>query len=106
MSGHTAVNYRKATITANQPQSVTTFVGIRFDHGYFQWRKSSVPTSGIKVTRLTDGTNTVATTPTLNIAATTTADTGNNYFIVVSNPGAVSPANATVTVMLPHRIRR
>lgn len=99
------VNYHKATITANQPQSVTTFVGVptsltaNSTGGSLpitnQWYKGS--------TKLTDGTEYSGTaTPTLSIAATTTADTGNNYFLVVSNPGgSVTSQLATVTVMVP-----
>jgi hypothetical protein len=100
-----SVNYHKATIVANQPQSVTTFVGVptsltaNQNGGSLpitnQWYKGT--------TRLTDGTEYTSTaTPTLNIAATTTTDTANNYFIVVSNPGgSVTSQLATVTVMLP-----
>jgi hypothetical protein len=99
------VNYRKATITANQPQSVTTFVGTPTSITATssggtppissQWYKGA--------TLLTDGSEyTGTTTPTLNIAATTTTDSGNNYFIVVSNPGgSVTSQLATVTVMVP-----
>jgi len=100
-----SVNYHKATITANQPQSVTTFVGVPTSitatetGGSLpianQWYKGA--------TLLTDGSEyTGTTTPTLTIAATTTADSGNNYFIVVSNPGgSVTSQLATVTVMVP-----
>ncbi len=99
------VNYHKATITANQPQSVTTFVGVptsltATETGgslpiTYQWYKGT--------TRLTDGTEYSDTaTTTLNIAATTTTDTGNNYFLVVSNAGgSVTSQLATVTVMVP-----
>jgi len=99
------VNYRKATITASQPQSVTTFVGVPTSitatetGGSLpianQWYKGT--------TRLADGGEYTGTaTPTLTIAASTTADTANNYFIVVSNPGgSVTSQLATVTVMLP-----
>lgn len=99
------VNYRKATITANQPQSVTTFVGtptsITAGNGggtppiTNQWYKGTTP--------LTDGTEYSGTaTSTLNISATTTSDTASNYFIVVSNPaGSVTSQLATVTVTLP-----
>ena len=41
-------------------------------------------------------------TPTLCIAATTTADSGTNYYIVVSNlGGSVTSSVATVSVMTP-----
>ena len=99
------VNYRKATITAGQPQSVTTFVGtptslIANNSGGTppitnQWYKGN--------TLLTDGSEYTGTTAsTLNIAATTTTDSATNYFIVVSNPGgSVTSSLATVTVMTP-----
>jgi hypothetical protein len=99
------VNYHKATITANQPQSVTTFVGVPTSLTANQ-TGGSLPIANQwykGATLLTDGTEySGTTTPTLSIAATTTADTGNNYFIVVSNPGgSVTSQLATVTVMLP-----
>jgi hypothetical protein len=99
------VSYRKATITAGQPQSVTTFVGTptsltATETGATppvtsQWYKGS--------TLLTDGSEYTGTTSSaLNIAATTTADSGNNYFIVYSNPGgSVTSSVASVTVMVP-----
>jgi hypothetical protein len=99
------VNYRKATITAGQPQSVTTFVGTptsltATESGAtppvtYQWYKGA--------TQLSDtGDFTGSTTTTLNIAATTTTDSGTNYFIVVSNPGgSVTSILATVSVVAP-----
>jgi hypothetical protein len=52
---------------------------------------------------LTDGVEfSGTTTPTLDIAASTTGDSGNNYFLVVSNAGgSVTSILATVTVMVP-----
>src|SRR5262249_33433647 len=99
------VNYHKATITANQPQSVTTFVGVPTSLTANQ-TGGSLPIANQwykGATLLTDGTEySGTTTPTLSIAATPTADSGNNYFIVVSNPGgSVTSQLATVTVMLP-----
>ena len=103
--GILAVSYHKATITANQPQSVTTFVGTptSITAGQSggslpitnQWYKGT--------TRLTDGSEYSGTaTSTLTINANTTADTAANYFIVVSNPGgSVTSQLATVTVTLP-----
>ena len=99
------VTYRKATITAGQPQSVTTFVGTPTSLTAtqtgatppvtYQWYKGAI--------QLTDNGEYIGTTtPTLNIAASTTADSGNNYFIVVSNAaGSVTSILATVTVMVP-----
>ncbi len=100
-----AISYRKATITAGQPQSVTTFVGTptsltATESGAtppvaYQWFRGS--------TMLTDGVEfSGTTTPTLDIAASTTGDSGNNYFLVVSNAGgSVTSILATVTVMVP-----
>jgi len=101
-----AVNYHLPTISAGQPQSVTTFVGtptslIAGQSGgtapvTSQWYKGS--------TTLTDGTEYSGTqnSPTLTIAATTTADSGNNYYIVYTNPGgSVTSSLATVTVIVP-----
>jgi hypothetical protein len=99
------VSYRKATIAPGQPQSVTTFVGTPTSLTANssggtppvtnQWYKGS--------TQLADsGDYSGTATPTLTIAATTTADSGTNYYIVVSNPGGnVTSTLATVTVMVP-----
>jgi hypothetical protein len=99
------VIYRKATINAGQPAATITFTNVPTSltagetGGSLpitnQWFKGS--------TLLTDGTEFTGTaTSTLNIAATTTADTAANYYLVVSNPGgSVTSALASVTVLLP-----
>jgi len=99
------INYHLATITAGQPASVTTFTNLptaltASEAGASppvtnQWYAGS--------TLLMDGSEFSGTqTPTLNIAATTTADTATNYYLVVSNPGgSVTSVLASVTVLIP-----
>jgi hypothetical protein len=99
------VNYRLASINSGQPQSVTTFVGTPTSITAGQSGATAPVTSQWYkgTTLLPEGSEYSGTqTPTLTIAATTTADTGNNYFIVYTNPGgSVTSAVATVTVMTP-----
>lgn len=99
------VKYRLATITSGQPASAETFTNVPTsltagESGAtlpvtYQWFMGK--------TMLTDGTEFSGTaTPTLNIAASTTADTANNYYVVVSNAGgSVTSQLATVTVLIP-----
>jgi hypothetical protein len=105
------VNYKKATISAGQPQAVTTFVGtptsLSADESgatlpvTYQWYKGA--------TKLTDGeyanssgSYTGTGSSVLTINATTTADTATNYYIVYSNGGGnVTSVLASVTVMTP-----
>ncbi len=106
------VNYQKATISAGQPQSVTTFVGtptsLNADESgatqlvTYQWYKGT--------TLLTDGSEysgssgayNGAGTSALTIYANTSVDTATNYYIVYSNlAGSVTSSLASVTVMLP-----
>lgn len=95
------VTYRKASITG-QPQPVTTFVGVP--------TTISVTTAGGSppitnqwfegTTMLTDGGEySGSATTALTIAANTTADSGTNYYLVVSTPGgSVTSALVSVTV--------
>jgi len=95
------VSYHKASITG-QPQPVTTFVGVPATVSATasggsppvtnQWYKGT--------TLLTDGGEYSGTgTPNLTIAANTTADSANNYFLVVSTAGgSVTSSLAAVTV--------
>ncbi len=99
------VDYHTAVIAPGEPQSVTTFVGTPTsitanESGAtppvtYQWYQGS--------TALSDtGDFSGSATPTLSIAATTTADSGANYRIVVSNPGgSVTSSVATVSVIVP-----
>jgi hypothetical protein len=99
------VDYHLAIIAAGQPQSVTTFVGTPTsitanESGAtppvtFQWY--------LGTTALSDtGDYSGTATPTLNIAATTTADSGTDYRVVVSNlGGSVTSSVATVSVIVP-----
>jgi hypothetical protein len=99
------VNYHTAIINAGEPQSVTTFVGTPTsitanESGAtppvtFQWYRGA--------TILSDaGDFSGSATPTLGIAATTTADSGTNYYVVVSNlGGSVTSSVATVSVITP-----
>ena len=99
------VKYRTATINAGQPLSVTTFVGYPTSLTAnqtgatppvtYQWYRGT--------TALSDtGDFTGSATPVLGISATTTSDSGANYYIVVSNPGgSVTSSVATVTVLVP-----
>ena len=99
------VNYHKAVIAAGEPQSVTTFVGTptsltATENGAtppvtYQWYRGT--------TALSDtGDFSGSATTTLNIAATTTADSGANYYIVASNPGgSVTSSVASVSVIIP-----
>jgi hypothetical protein len=99
------VNYHLATISAGQPQSVTTFVGTPTSISASQAGATPPVTSQWYkgTTLLTDGSEYSGTlTATLNIAATTTADTAANYYIVYTNPGgSVTSSLASVTVMVP-----
>jgi hypothetical protein len=99
------VNYHLATISAGQPQSVTTFVGTPTSITAGQSGATTPVTSHwYKGTTLLSegGEYTDTTTPTLNIAATTTSDTANNYYIVYTNPGgSVTSVLASVTVQVP-----
>ena len=99
------VNYHVATISAGQPQSVTTFVGTPTSvTATYSGASQPVTNQWYKgTTMLSDAGDYSGTkTTTLNIAATATTDTGNNYYLVVSNPGgSVTSSVATVTVILP-----
>lgn len=100
-----SVNYHLATITAGQPASVTTFTNLPATLTATsaggtppvtnQWYQGA--------TMLTDGTEfSGSQTPTLTIAANTTNDTANNYYLVVSNPGgSVTSILASVIVEIP-----
>lgn len=99
------VKYHLATINAGQPQSVTTFLGVPTtltanqtggtEPLTYQWYKGA--------SILSDGSEYTGTdNPALAISATTTSDTANNYFLVISNPGGnVTSTLATVTVLAP-----
>ena len=110
-----AVNYHVATISAGQPQSVTTFLGVptsltasevgATEPVTSQWFSCNLVTAGNIITNsvmLSDtGDFTGSATPTLNIAASTTNDAG-HYYIVYSNPGgSVTSAVALVTIAIP-----
>ena len=106
------VNYRKATISAGQPQSVTTFVGtptsLTADESgatqpvTYQWYKGATMLTDAGEYVGSTGSYNGSGTSTLTINATTTSDTATNYYIVYSNPaGSVTSSLATVTVMLP-----
>ena len=101
-----SVNYHLAIIAAGEPQSLTTtFTNVPVlltanENGATppvtnQWYRGTQ--------LLTDNSEFTGTaTPTLTINATTTSDSGNNYYIVVSNPGgSVTSALATVSVIIP-----
>jgi len=100
-----AVNYHKATISAGQPQSVTTFVG--------QTTSLTANESGATLPVTNQwyfGTNALTDinefsgsgTSTLMITSATTNDTGTNYYIVVSNAGgSVTSSPASVTILAP-----
>ncbi|PWU20250.1 MAG: hypothetical protein C5B50_04375 [Verrucomicrobia bacterium] len=99
------VNYKKATITAGQPASVTTFVGTPTALTATQSGATPPVTSQWYkgATQLADaGDYTGTTSTTLNIAANSTADSGTNYYIVFSNGGgSVTSVLASVTVLIP-----
>ncbi len=105
------VNYRKATISAGQPSSVTTFVGtptsINADEAggtpslTYQWYKGTTALTGGEYGNV-NGTYSGSGSATLTINATTTADTATNYYIVYSNGGgSVTSTLASVTVITP-----
>jgi len=106
------VNYKKATINAGQPQSVTTFVGtptsLTADETgatmpvTYHWYKGTTALSdGIDYTG-TSGSYAGTGTSTLTINAALTSETATNYYIVYSNQGgSVTSSVASVTVTLP-----
>ena len=105
------VNYRKATIAAGQPTSVTTFVGtpttIKADEAggtpsvTYQWYKGTTALTVGEYANV-NGTYSGAGSAALTINATTTADTATNYYIVYSNGGgAVTSTLASVAVIIP-----
>ena len=105
------VNYKKATINAGQPQSVTTFVGtpasLTADETgatppvTYQWYKGTTLLSGVDYGN-TSGTYSGPGNSTLTIGASTTSETAANYYIVYSNGGgSVTSSVASVTVMTP-----
>jgi hypothetical protein len=100
-----SVNYLLANISAGQPASVTTFTNLPTSLTASE-SGASLPVTNqwyVGSTMLTDGTEYTGTqTPTLSIAATTTADTATNYYLVVSNPGgSVTSILASVSVLIP-----
>jgi len=100
-----SVNYHLGIISAGQPQSVSTFVGVptsltATESGAtapvsYQWYLGNQ--------MLTDaGDYSGSATTTLSIAATTTNDAGTNYYMVVSNPGgSVTSSVASVAILVP-----
>ena len=109
------VNYHVATISAGEPQPVTTFVGVptsltatevgATEPVTSQWFSCNLVTTNNIITNsvmLTDaGDFSGSATPTLGIAASTTNDAG-YYYIVYSNPGgSVTSAVALVTIAIP-----
>jgi len=99
------VKYHLPTINAGQPQSVTTFVGLTTSLTAnqtggtqpvaFQWYRGAQ--------MLTDaGDFSGSATPTLTINASSTGDSGTNYFVVASNGGgSVTSSVATVSIIVP-----
>jgi hypothetical protein len=99
------VKYKTATISPGQPQSVTTFVGVPTTLTATETGATQPVTNqwyqGTNL--LTDNSEFTGTEDnTLNIAATITNDTANNYYIVFSNAGgSVTSSLASVTVIVP-----
>ncbi len=98
------VNYHLPTITAGEPQSVTTFVGLTTSLTATQGGGSPPITNQWYkgTTALTDGNEYSGTsTSTLTISPAALSDAG-SYKLVVSNPaGSVTSSVATVTVLVP-----
>ncbi len=105
------VNYRKATVAAGQPASVTTFVGtptsLTADESgatlpvTYQWYKGTTLLTGSEYVN-ESGSYAGVGSSALTINATTTSDTATNYYIVYTNPaGSVTSSVATVTVITP-----
>jgi len=108
-----AVNYHPAVIASGLPASGTTLTNVPLTLNApetgatapvsYQWYECSslVPTPANSFALSEGGEFTGTQTPSLTIAATTTADT-TNYYEVVSNPGSsVTSVVATVTVIIP-----
>ena len=99
------VKYHTATITAGQPQSVTTFVGLTTSLTATQSGATPPVTNQWYrgATALTDtGEFSGSGTSTLTISPASTSDTGTNYYIVVSNAGgSVTSSLASVTILIP-----
>jgi hypothetical protein len=99
------VKYQPATISAGQPQSVTTFTNQSASLTAttaggtptvtFQWYRGS--------TALSDtGEFSGSATTTLTINPASLSDNGNNYYMVASNlGGSVTSSVATVTILVP-----
>ncbi|HEX3799417.1 MAG TPA: immunoglobulin domain-containing protein [Verrucomicrobiae bacterium] len=98
------VQFHKASITAGQPASVTTFVGLTTSLTATQgggsapltnqWFKGS--------TALTDGNEFMGTaTGTLTISPVSTNDAGSYKLVISNGGGSVTSSVATVTVLIP-----
>ena len=98
------VNYVKVQITG-QPLPGTTFVGTPLTLTATEAGGSSPITNQWfeGSTQLSDGGEYSGSgTPSLTVAATTTLDSGTNYYLVVSNPGGYTTSSiVSVTVIVP-----
>lgn len=98
------VNYHLATISAGQPQSVTTFAGLGASLTASQsggtppltnqWFKGSTP-----LTDMNEFSGTTLNTLTINPASS--SDAGSYHIVISNGGGSVTSSVATVTVLIP-----